>query len=337
MAGATVTAASTPGAIALAAYNPDPQLFARQLVSIRDQTLADFVCVISADGEADAVRSLVTEATGDDARFVVVGHADRVGFYANFERALRAVPESAEWIALSDQDDLWHPEKLERLVPLLRDHTIVSGQARVVRFPSGEVVEATTHRKNADAVALTAVNQFSGAMSVFRREVLETALPFPRMPTRVEVHDHWIAVCAAARGSTAIIDDVLQDYVQHDGNVLGEVADTSGRIRPAAALRTLLAAGQRYEGSRSPLALVRALYDLGFGWRAQMTSALSARTTVPSSELAAIQRVFGSGARLGYALRYLSRGSVHGASNALMLTSVRMLHPWLRRRLPANH
>ncbi|GAA1984886.1 glycosyltransferase [Microbacterium pumilum] len=322
------------GAIALAAYRPDPELFARQLVSLQNQTVRDFVCVISADGEVEDVQALVSEATGADPRFTVTGHPDRVGFYANFERAVRAVPASVEWVALSDQDDVWHADKLERLVPLLQEHTIASGQARVVEFPSGRVIQATTARRNSDALALTAINQFSGAMSVFRREVLDLALPFPRMPTRVEVHDHWIAVCAAMLGPTVVVDDVLQDYVQHAANVLGEVAGNPERLRPASALRTLLAAGQRYEGSRSPLALARALYDMGFGWRAQMTATLSARITPATTTLSTVQRVFGSATRSGYALRYLARGSIHGPSNALMLTSGKALHPWLGRRLP---
>ncbi|MFE7846076.1 glycosyltransferase [Microbacterium sp. NPDC057407] len=321
------------GAIALAAYEPDPHLFARQLRSLKDQTLGDFVCVISADGGAGRVRELVDDATAGDARFRVIGFDDRVGFYRNFERALAEVPGDAAWIALSDQDDVWHPNKLERLVPLLADHAIVSGQARVVEFPSGRVIEPTTHRRTADALGVTATNQFSGAMSVFRREVLDLALPFPAMPTRVEVHDHWLAVCAAALGPTLVVDDVLQDYVQHTGNVLGEVAEASGRIRPASAVRTLLAAGDRYAGSRSPAALARALYDLGYGWRAQMTRTLSTRVA-PSPALSELQRVFGAGSATRHALRYLGDRRIHGASNAMMLTAGRLLHPALGHRLP---
>ncbi len=322
------------GAIALAAYEPDSALFTRQLVSLQNQSVSDFVCVVSADGGVDRVRELVAAATSGDQRFRVVGHQDRVGFYRNFERALREIPEEASWVALSDQDDQWHPGKLERLVPLLTEYTIASGQARVVEFPSGRVVQPTTHRRNVDPLALTAINQFSGAMSVFRRDVLDLALPFPAMPSRVEVHDHWLAVCAAMLGPTVVVDDVVQDYVQHAGNVLGEVADTSGRIRPASAARTLLAAGARYEGSRSPAALARALYDMGYGWRAQMTRTLSDRMA-PSLPLSELQRVFGTGARGRFALRYLMRTGTHGASNAMMLTGGRMLHGRLGRRLPA--
>jgi glycosyltransferase involved in cell wall biosynthesis len=329
----SLSSAQGEGAIALAAYQPDPVLFARQLTSIQRQTVTGFRCVVSADGGVDRVRELVAQATGDDPRFRVVGFEERVGFYRNFERALQEIPSDAAWVALSDQDDLWHPEKLERLVPLLSDRTIVSGQARVVEFPSGRVIESTTRRRTVDALSLTAINQFSGAMSVFRREVLDLALPFPGMPSRVEVHDHWIAVCAAVLGPTEVIDDVLQDYVQHAGNVLGEVADASGRLRPASALRTLLDAGTRYEGSRSPAALARALYDMGYGWRAQMTRTLSARVP-PSRALSELQRVFGSGARASHSLRYLMRSDVHGASNAMMLTGGRALHRLLGRRLP---
>ena len=107
--------------VVLAAYRPDPELFAIQLRSIRDQTRRDFRCLIGADGGQEEVRALVAEIVGDDPRFEVIGWDDNLGFYLNFERLLMAVPPDAAWVALSDQDDRWYPDKLERLVPLLDD------------------------------------------------------------------------------------------------------------------------------------------------------------------------------------------------------------------------
>jgi len=49
------------------------------------------------------------------------------------------------------------------------------------------------------------------------------------------MHDHWLAVCAAALGEVRVIDEVLQDYVQHDGNVLGETGPTTVRAELRAA------------------------------------------------------------------------------------------------------
>ena len=60
----------------------------------------------------------------------------------------------------------------------------------------------------------------TGAASLFRRDLLDDALPFPPRLARA-FHDHWIAVVAMARGDLAYVDEPLYDYVQHDEAVIG--------------------------------------------------------------------------------------------------------------------
>src|SRR5690349_23968639 len=126
------TYAGTFGAVALAAYKPDQPMFARQLLSIQAQTHTDFVCLISVDGDYQQVADMVRQICGGDERFQVLGYSSRLGFHHNFERALKAVPKDARWVALSDQDDYWCPGKLAALLPRLDGAALVTGQARVV-------------------------------------------------------------------------------------------------------------------------------------------------------------------------------------------------------------
>jgi hypothetical protein len=55
---------------------------------------------------------------------------------------------------------------------------------------------------------------------MFRRKLLELALPFPDLPGE-PYHDHWIACVALATGKIAYVDRPLYDYVQHGRNVIG--------------------------------------------------------------------------------------------------------------------
>ncbi len=276
------------GAIVLAAYRPDPELFAVQLRSIRDQTRGDFRCLVGADGGQEAVRALVDEIVGDDPRFEVVGWDDNLGFYLNFERLLRAVPDDVAWVALSDQDDRWYPDKLERLVPLLDDAVLATGQARVVSWPGGDVVLERTRRRVVPAADLVFENQVTGAMSVFRRELLETALPFPRLHTVTQLHDHWLALCAVAVGSYTVSDDVVQDYVQHGANLVGETAAHAGWT-PVSVVRRVVELADTYEGSHGPVACARACQVLGFGWRRLVLETLSARVPGLPADLGRIR------------------------------------------------
>ncbi|MGL3149840.1 glycosyltransferase [Microbacterium sp. A82] len=295
------------GAIVLAAYSPDPELFSVQLRSLQAQTVRDWECIISVDGERAPVAALVAELTNADERFRVIGDDSRRGFYLNFEHGLRAVAEDAAWIALCDQDDRWDQDKLERLLPHLDDVSLISGQARLVQHPSGTVT-GVTDRQDHGAVLTMLSNQFTGSLCLFDREILDDALPFPRVSTRVATHDHWLAVVAGAHRGTRIVDDVVQDYVQHDANVFGDPSRLE-KTGIAASVRNVLGLAERYEGSRSPRALARMTFWTYVGWRQIMFDTLQARR---SSIAPGMDALFGAGRRWGALNRLLQSAQRDG-------------------------
>lgn len=267
------------GAIVLAAYQPDPELFARQLRSLRAQTVTDWECVISVDGADEAVRRVLAEVAPDDERFRVIADGTRLGFYLNFERGMKAVAPDAAWVALCDQDDFWYPEKLEALLPHLDEVALVSGQARLVTYP-GDVTTGHTDRRDLGPLMTCLNNQFTGSLCILRGDLARLSAPFPRMSSRAAAHDHWIAVLAGAAGGTRIVDQVVQDYVQHDSNVFGDPS----RLQPSGGLKAVriavanaLAFTRRYESSASPVAILRMYFRVYVGWRQLMAETLAQR------------------------------------------------------------
>ena len=256
----------------LAAYEPDPELLAIQLRSIRDQTRRDFRCFIGADGDQGGVRALVCGIVGDDPRFEVIGWDDNVGFYLNFERLLMAVPEDVSWVALSDQDDRWYPDKLEHLVPLLDQATLATGQACAFNVGHREKAHEFTRRRSVSAKDLLIQNQVTGAMSVFRRELLDVALPFPRHHGITQLHDHWLAMCAVTSAGYLVLDEVVQDYVQHGRNVVGEGGSWAAQSRQSIN-RLRRSARERSQ----PTGIVTALRGATIGWRMIVLDTLVAR------------------------------------------------------------
>jgi Glycosyl transferase family 2 len=212
-------------AIAMATCEPDRGLFAAQIESLRQQTREDWVCVVSDDCSSVAGFELVEAEVGDDPRFRVSRSQRRLGFYRNFERALTLLPPGPELVALADQDDRWDPGKLATLATGLGSAVLVHSDTRVVTT-DGAVISPGywTRRKpnDGDLAALLTANTVTGAASLFRRQLLERALPFPEVPGR-PYHDHWLALVALASGEIAFIDEPLYDYVQHGGAVLGHV------------------------------------------------------------------------------------------------------------------
>ncbi len=213
-------------AICMATYNPPPELFGRQIASIRAQSHENWLCVISDDcSDADGTATIKREV-GDDPRFVVSRAPRRLGFYRNFERSLAMAPRAARYLALADQDDRWDSDKLSVLVSRIGDAKLIYSDARVVSR-DGVVIADTywsTRRNNhADVLSLLVANAVTGAASLLDRDVLDYALPFP--PAQfAHFHDHWLALVARCLGEIDFVDRPLYDYVQHGAASLGHAA-----------------------------------------------------------------------------------------------------------------
>ncbi len=212
--------------IAMATFEPDIELFREQIESIRAQTEDRWVCVISDDCSAASRFERMREVVSGDERFVLRRAPTRAGFYGNFERALELIPRDVSYVALADQDDRWYPEKLEVLIGEIGDAQLVYSDQRVMDEEGG-VLSPTywaERRNNHDNLpSLLLANTVTGAASLFRRELLDLALPFPDTPG-TQYHDHWLALVALATGRIAFVDRPLYDYVQHGSAALGHAA-----------------------------------------------------------------------------------------------------------------
>lgn len=210
-------------AICMATFNPPHDLLRRQLDSIRDQTHENWICLISDESSDEAAFERLRDETDGDERFVLSRNDRHLGFYRNFERAMSMAPADADYVALCDQDDRWHPRKIERLLAGIGDALLVYSDALLVT-PQGELVGDSfwTNRRNnfTNYASLLMANSVTGAASLFRRELLEDALPLPPFHFKA-FHDHWLAVVALSLGRIAYVDETLYDYVQHGTALIG--------------------------------------------------------------------------------------------------------------------
>jgi glycosyltransferase involved in cell wall biosynthesis len=222
-------------AVCMATFNPDIDLFRAQAASLRDQTDTNWICLISDDcSQPDRFEAIERTVAGDP-RFILSRSEEHLSFYRNFERALGMVPAEAELVALCDHDDRWYPEKLDALRGALGDAQLVYSDQRLVDA-DGRVLADTfwKGRRNnyTNFASLLIANTITGAAMLFRREMLEFALPFPTLPG-LEFHDHWLSIVAIATGDIRYVDRPLYDYVQHAEAVLGKVAvDPDGSVAP---------------------------------------------------------------------------------------------------------
>ncbi len=231
-------------AVCMATHEPSPELFRRQVDSLRAQSHRNWVCVVSDDCSGQERFAAIEQELRDDPRFVVSRSPERIGFYRNFERAMSLAPAAADYVALADQDDRWDPDKLEVLLREIGDAQLAFSDARIVDA-GGELLAGTywQERRNnhTDIASVLMANSVTGAASLFRHDLLDYALPFP--PGQFHhFHDHWLGLTALARGEVKFVRRPLYDYVQHRGAVLGH-ADANRMTR----------LGDRIRGWRRPL------------------------------------------------------------------------------------
>jgi glycosyltransferase involved in cell wall biosynthesis len=277
-----------PVAICMATFDPDPLLLERQLASIRAQTHDAWLCLISDDRSSEERFQRLRALTADDPRFTLSRSEERLGFYLNFERALKMVPPETSFIALADQDDRWYPEKLAELLAGLGEARLAYSDMRIVDEAGQPICETFWRgRRNnyTNLASLLLSNTVTGAASLFRRELLDLVLPFPERIGDA-FHDHWIASVALATGSIAYVDWPLYDYVQHGGAARGHDAAmrkwSPGRLLswrdPRASLRRIAAHGRRsYETNLRRVALAAQTIEARAGARLEPDKARAVR------------------------------------------------------------
>lgn len=228
--------------VALCTHN-GTRFIGEQMRSICLQTLPPDEIVLSDDASSDdcvavaraSLRECEQARPGIAIDLRVIENSPPLRITKNFEQAVLAC--KGNLIALSDQDDAWHPERLarvaaefERRPELLLLHT----DARLVGASGQDLGESLfhalevksfeldwIHRGNAFDVFLRR-NLVTGATTVFRRTLLAHAAPFP-----VEwLHDEWLAIIAAAVGRVDALEARLIDYRQHESNQIGARRDS---------------------------------------------------------------------------------------------------------------
>ncbi|RLP76165.1 glycosyltransferase family 2 protein [Mycetocola tolaasinivorans] len=222
-------AAARALSVALASHN-GARYLEEQLRSILDQTVLPREIVLADDDSRDGTVDLARAVVGDTLPLRILEHRPALGVRENFSRAIAHT--EGDLIALCDQDDRWHPTRVERALDYYaaRPGTeLLFTNARMVDtagMPLGYTLfdalefgaeERALIQSGRGAEAFLRRNLATGATVTLRRTLFDRAAPIPDP----WIHDEWLAVIAAARGSVSFLDEPLIDYRQHDSNQIG--------------------------------------------------------------------------------------------------------------------
>lgn len=224
--------AGTKIGIAIATYNPPKDFFSQQIDSLLKQFFTNWVCAISDDSVDPKFSNAIEMEVAGDSRFHLFKNSTSSprGVFHNFENALRNMPPDCEFIAFCDQDDIWAPNKLQRLLEALDQNPgkqLIHSDLKLIDelgaalHPSCWQFEKRKFDEPDSLLRLILRNRVTGCATLFRRELLQLVLPFPKSVDSPYLHDHWVAALALVAGGIIDLPEPLVSYRQHGTNVIG--------------------------------------------------------------------------------------------------------------------
>jgi glycosyltransferase involved in cell wall biosynthesis len=221
--------------IALCTYNGAPYIL-EQLRSIEQQTWLPDEVIICDDGSKDNTVELIQGfAEQSKLSIQVFRNSENLGYRKNFYRAMSLT--QGELIFLADQDDVWHPDKVECFVNELErspgslvflsnanlvDEKLNSMGSTLWQFLSLD--DAAQHLlvspKGFNFTLQQGCHSFFGMTIAFHKDLKPALHPAPEGLA----HDYWVGILASALDRLCLINKPLADYRQHSKQTSGAKA-----------------------------------------------------------------------------------------------------------------
>lgn len=208
--------------IAMTSYNGEKYI-AEQLDSILTQTYDNFELIICDDCSKDSTVKIIKDYCGKDSRIKLYVNEKNLGFKKNFEKAISLC--KGEYIALSDQDDIWLPEHLEKLYKMIGNYTIACDNALIIDETgkeTGQILnkldayEYDPPGNNKMYSVLCTRSVFPGSSMLIDGNYAKKMLP---IPDYVEYHDAWLSCCACCINGLTYDFGISRKYRLHGKNV----------------------------------------------------------------------------------------------------------------------
>lgn len=199
--------------VCLATYNGQKYL-QEQLDSILLQLNQDDELIISDDGSTDNTISILDSY--NDSRIKI--HKNNFkNVVKNFEFVISK--SKGDYIFLSDQDDVWEPNKINEYVSVFSRNdkvTLILSDLQLIDNDGNKIAKEFYESKFSNKLLNNIFqNNFIGCSIAFRREFNKIILPFP---SKLPMHDWWIGTCAIIFGKVHFIDKKLIKYRRHENN-----------------------------------------------------------------------------------------------------------------------
>lgn len=216
--------------VALCTYNGE-QYLAEQLDSILSQSVKVNEIVICDDGSSDKTKEILLQYQKKFPNiFKLYFNDETMGYVRNFEQTIEKC--TGDLIFLSDQDDVWLPEKIQTITHYLAAHPEIKVFAHEIEllyedkkrvkksfwnndgfnpdFSNTEIMEYILFHKNV----------FPGMSLVITQKAKEEYLPLQKIHPKI-IHDYEIVIKACNENALMLIPKTLALYRVHGDQNIG--------------------------------------------------------------------------------------------------------------------
>lgn len=212
-------------AILLGSYNGETYI-QEQLNSFVNQDMGDWHLWVSDDGSTDNTHAILGAHPATQSGRVTILNGPRQGFSKNFLSLVNHPQIAANYYAYSDQDDIWHSDKLSKAIAWLDtiDPTIPAlyGARSTLIDQNNHEIGITNHFTQPFTFQNALVQNVAAGNTMVFNQAARDILKHAGLDITVSFHDWWTYILVTGYGGKVMIDQspVLR-YRQHGNNVFG--------------------------------------------------------------------------------------------------------------------
>jgi glycosyltransferase involved in cell wall biosynthesis len=222
----TIPPEASSVAILLATYHPDATVL-EQVESFQTQSYDNLSLIVSDDsdgGTSELLHGAIASFTRGPTSLV---SGPKRGFAQNFLSLIRRAGPDVSYACLSDQDDVWMPEKVKRSVEQLAQLPVQTPAiycSRTLECSSDltPIKPSRNHKRALGFSHALVQNVVAGNTIMMNRAALDILQAASAEVGEIVAHDWWVYQIITGVGGTVIMDpQPTLYYRQHDGNIIG--------------------------------------------------------------------------------------------------------------------
>lgn len=212
--------------VVLCTYNGEKYL-QQQIDSILQQTYSNLEIIIVDDASSDSTVAILQNYSRADKRIKYFINAENIGYNKNFEKGFLLA--SSEFIAISDQDDIWELHKIETMMKKWSAGSLfiysLSGNFYTNDFDKRTQAPNVLYSAIDDLHKLVFNSPVHGHACMFKKELLQHCMPFP-----ADIfYDWWLSMHAASIGVIGCIPYTLTWHRMHEKNSSRAITSLSNK------------------------------------------------------------------------------------------------------------